>query len=78
MTKLIRDPQLDQLVKDRNRNASPDPEPGTAWPPAQVPSGVPIELLLAEMARRGASDLLIVAGSPPIYRIDGRLLRADA
>jgi twitching motility protein PilT len=78
MTKLIRDPQLDQLVKDLNRSNAADPEPGTAWPPAQVPSGVPIEPLLAEMARRGASDLLIVAGSPPIYRIDGRLVRADS
>jgi twitching motility protein PilT len=79
MTKLIRDPQLDQLVKDLNStNASAEAVGSPAWPAAQVPAGNPIEPLLTEMARRGASDLLILAGSPPIYRIDGRLLRADS
>jgi len=79
MTKLIRDPQLDQLVKDLNRSGpSADADAGPAWPAAQVPAGNPIEPLLTEAARRGASDLLVVAGSPPIYRIDGRLVRADS
>ncbi len=34
----------------------------------------PLERLLAEAVRRGASDLLLVAGSPPAARVDGRLL----
>src|SRR5437867_4110922 len=58
MTKLIRDPQLDQLVKELNRERpAEEPEAVPAWPPAQVPTGNPIEPLLAEVARRGASDL---------------------
>ena len=40
-------------------------------PPAGA--GDPLELLLAETVRRGASDLLLVPGSPPAVRIDGRL-----
>ena len=35
----------------------------------------PLEKLLAETVRRGASDLLLVAGSPPAARVDGRLVR---
>jgi len=79
MSKLIRDPQLDQLVKELNRERpAEEPDVVPAWPPAQVPTGNPIEPLLADVARRGASDLLIIAGSPPIYRVDGRLVRADS
>ena len=79
MTKLIRDPQLDQLVKELNRERpAEEPEAVPAWPPAQVPTGNPIEPLLVDAARRAASDLLIIAGSPPIYRVDGRLVRADS
>jgi twitching motility protein PilT len=79
MTKFIRDPQLDQLVKELNRERpAEEREVVSAWPPAQVPTGNPIEPLLVEVARRGASDLLIIAGSPPIYRVDGRLVRADS
>ncbi|PYQ33269.1 MAG: type IV pili twitching motility protein PilT [Acidobacteria bacterium] len=79
MSKLIRDPHLDQLVKELNRE-QPDQEPEVVppWPPAQVPTGNPIEPLLVDAARRAASDLLIIAGSPPIYRVDGRLVRADS
>jgi twitching motility protein PilT len=79
MSKLIRDPQLDQLVKELNREGPAEEQQVVpAWPPAQVPTGNPIEPLLVEVARRGASDLLIIAGSPPIYRVDGRLVRADS
>ncbi|HYG61308.1 MAG TPA: PilT/PilU family type 4a pilus ATPase [Thermoanaerobaculia bacterium] len=45
---------------------------------AQVMEGEPLDRLLAEMVRQRASDLLLVAGLPPIFRIDGRLLRADS
>ena len=38
-----------------------------------VAGGDPLERLLAEAVRRGASDLLLVAGSPPMVRVDGRL-----
>src|SRR5438876_4014115 len=82
MQKLIRDPDLDQLVKELNENGAPptseEPTKMAGWPPAQVPVGNPLETLLIDMAQRGASDLLIVAGAPPIHRLGGRLTRADA
>ncbi len=40
--------------------------------------GGALERLLAEVTRRGASDLLLVAGEPPVLRIDGDLVRMDA
>jgi twitching motility protein PilT len=77
MTKLIRDPHLDELVKELNeRDAEKEPAP-PSWPPALIPSGNPIEALLTEMARRGASDLLIFAGTQPILRVAGRLAAVD-
>jgi twitching motility protein PilT len=51
------------------------PSSGPSWPPASLPEGNPLEALLIDMAQRGASDLLIVAGAPPIFRIGGRLAR---
>lgn len=77
MTKLIRDPHLDELVKELNQRSSEEPQPLPSWPPALIPSGNPIEPLLIEMARRNASDLLILAGTHPIYRVAGRLVAAD-
>ena len=80
MTKLIRDPHLDELVKELNQTGS-DEQPGApagpSWPPALIPSGNPIEALLIDMARRGASDLLILSGTHPIFRVAGRLLAAS-
>jgi twitching motility protein PilT len=72
VAKLIRDPQLDELVKELNKEGS-----NTSWPPLQIPSGNPLEELLVEMAQRGASDLMILAGAPPILRLSGRLAAAD-
>lgn len=40
-----------------------------------VIAGSPLDHLLAAMVERGASDLLLVAGEPPVLRIDGRLER---
>ncbi len=86
--KLIPDPELDQLVRELNQtNASATVDErsesaeavsrGPAWPAAAIGSGEPFERLLIEMAQRGASDLLVIAGTPPIFRIGGRLVRAD-
>ena len=79
MTKLIRDPQLDELVKELNRSdAEEERQAATSgWPPALVPGDSPIEPLLADMVRRGASDLLILAGTKPIFRVAGRLVSAE-
>ena len=75
--KLTPDPQLEQLVRELNEaEAATSEERATAgWPPSSVPEGNPLEKLLIEMAQRGASDLLIIAGVPPVFRIAGRLTR---
>jgi twitching motility protein PilT len=85
MAKLIRDPDLDRLVEELNQVDEPQgPRPGVArvphddWPPAQVSTGNALEAMLIEMARRGASDLHVIAGSPPVFRVGGRLVRAEA
>jgi twitching motility protein PilT len=80
MKKLIRDPELDQLVEELNRNEAPRPHAVDnlpAPPPSSVPEGSAFETLLAEMAQRGASDMLIVAGMQPVFRISGRLQQLD-
>lgn len=41
---------------------------------AEVVEGEPLDRLLAEMVRAGASDLLLISGLPPVFRIDGRLV----
>ena len=78
MTRLLPDPELDQLVRQLNEGeiATAD-TPRQAWPAAQVPSGNPLEALLVDVARRGASDLHIIAGSAPVFRVGGRLVRDD-
>jgi twitching motility protein PilT len=86
VTKLTRDPQLDQLVKELNDGSAPPPEndasqpvkPLVTWPPANVDEGHPLESLLTQMAQRNASDLLLLAGTPPVLRVDGRLAKTDA
>jgi twitching motility protein PilT len=77
MTKLIRDPELEALVRELNdaEAATNEERAATSWPPASVPEGNPMEALLIDMAQRGASDLLIVSGAPPVFRIGGRLAR---
>jgi len=82
VTKLVRDPQLEELVKELNRsdspekNAAPDAEE-SSWPAAVVPIENPIGPLLNEMAQRNAADLLVLAGTKPIFRISGRLAAAE-
>lgn len=43
-----------------------------------IPIGTGLEALLRVMADRGASDLLLVAGEPPVFRVSGLVHRADA
>jgi twitching motility protein PilT len=97
MTERILNPELDQLVRQINREATePEPEepaappfalPGTApFPselldrPAQsrVEEGEALDRYLVEMIQQRASDLLLIAGMPPVFRVDGRLVRAEA
>jgi twitching motility protein PilT len=85
MGRFLRDPELDRLVIEMNRLVG-DGEDGNAdgdgatlltldGPHLQdVGSDEPLQGLLLEMVRRGASDLLLVPGAPPTLRVDGRLL----
>ncbi|HEX9458534.1 MAG TPA: PilT/PilU family type 4a pilus ATPase [Thermoanaerobaculia bacterium] len=76
MTRLLPDPELDRMVRELNEHeAAAEAVNRSPWPAAQVPSGNPLEALLIEVARRGASDLLIIAGAPPVFRVGGHLLR---
>ncbi len=64
------------MVRELNEHeADAEAVSRSPWPAAQVPSGNPLEALLIEVARRGASDLLIIAGAPPVFRVGGHLLR---
>ena len=82
MTRLVPDPELEQLVRELNERETEAETAAEAerspWPAAQVPSGNPLEALLIDVARRGASDLLLISGSPPVFRVGGRLVRGDA
>jgi twitching motility protein PilT len=77
MAKLTRDPELEALVRELNHSepATNEARSIAAWPSATVGEGNALESLLVEMAQRGASDLLIVIGAPPVLRIGGRLSR---
>jgi twitching motility protein PilT len=43
-----------------------------------TPAGSGLEALLRIMADRNASDLLLVAGEPPVFRVNGLVHRAEA
>ena len=73
--KLIRDPQLDELVRELNQTGDRSQSSADEPPPESVATGNELEPFLAEMAQRGASDLLLTAGSPPVFRIKGVLTR---
>ncbi|HXU31246.1 MAG TPA: PilT/PilU family type 4a pilus ATPase [Thermoanaerobaculia bacterium] len=84
MSELLRDPDLDRLVEQLNQGqpkplAAPSPTAPRLVPArlSRVDEGEPLEGLLSEMTRRGASDLLLVAERPPVFRVDGRLLAAE-
>ncbi|HSL17683.1 MAG TPA: PilT/PilU family type 4a pilus ATPase [Methylomirabilota bacterium] len=78
MGKLLPDPELEKLIQEMNRSAAAEraePHEG-AWELPdlrEVSPGGDLDELLAEMVRRGASDLLLVPGSAPVIRVHGRL-----
>ena len=96
MSDHLRDPDLDELVRELNRRQgstapADDEEPGLAFEsvvleqalPLRSPSetlvgeGEPLDRLLAGLVQRQASDLLLIAGLPPIFRVNGRLMRME-
>jgi twitching motility protein PilT len=95
MKKLMRDPELEALVRELNEGEkrSSDPIPDGSDLRSSAPEGSDLrfsvgeerssdpiredrlEGLLIEAAQRGASDVLLVAGVPPVFRVGGRLTR---
>jgi twitching motility protein PilT len=102
MTERIRNPEMDQIVRQINRQPGEDEpaglddraEPPSFSPPPGVAPALAIDLLdrpaqarveegevldrfLLEMIHQRASDLLLIAGMPPVFRVDGRLIRTE-
>ncbi len=69
------DDKLARLVAELNRAAAPASARDTPGPRADSSS---LDRLLAQAARQHASDLLLVAGAPPVLRISGALAAAAA
>jgi twitching motility protein PilT len=68
------DSELSKIVADLNRAAPSQKAAGRAGAPAGAPqSTASLDELLAAAAARGASDILLVAGTPPVLRINGVL-----
>ena len=62
------DTELSRIVAELNR-AAPSQKPAATLPAA----GGSLDQLLDNAARRNASDILLVAGAPPVLRINGAL-----
>jgi twitching motility protein PilT len=88
MGKYVPDPEIDRLVQETNlladgggevSGSEREPRPGDLDDARLrvVDSGERLGGLLRAMADLGASDLVLVAGSPPVARVDGRLRRLD-
>ena len=73
MTRLLPDPDLEQLVRELNDS---DEISGSAAPPLAI-EGSALERFLIEMTQRDATDLLLIAGNPPIMRVGGRLAKTE-
>jgi twitching motility protein PilT len=58
--------------------ATPLSEPLDRPAQARVEEGGALDRFLLEMIHQGASDLLLIAGLPPVFRLNGRLIRAEA
>jgi twitching motility protein PilT len=90
--KKLRDPELDRLVQEINSQTPPEEGVAEAAAPssprtaeeldlpgrARVEEGEALDVLLLELSRQQASDLLLIAGMPPVFRVDGRLVKAQA
>ncbi|HTS77783.1 MAG TPA: PilT/PilU family type 4a pilus ATPase [Bryobacteraceae bacterium] len=64
--------ELAQIVADLNRAAQ-----ASRTPAVETHSTAGLDHVLTEAARRGASDILLIAGAPAGYRVNGHLLAAS-
>ncbi|MEX1310651.1 MAG: PilT/PilU family type 4a pilus ATPase [Candidatus Sulfomarinibacteraceae bacterium] len=81
MGELIPDPELEKIIQEMNSEAHVEtdaPVEAAAWDGPdlrEVRGDEPLDAVLDEMVRRQASDLLLLPGSAPIVRTNGRLAR---
>jgi twitching motility protein PilT len=69
------DNELSQIVAELNRAA---PSQKSSSPQRGPQSTASLDLLLASAASRHASDILLIAGAPPMLRVTGSLTAASA
>ncbi len=62
---------INELIRELNEDRPPAGSSKSGEPAAEA--AVRLDAWLAELVSRAGSDLLLVAGAPPIVRIDGRL-----
>jgi twitching motility protein PilT len=84
---LLPDPEMERLIQEMNRlaersdDAAPEPRiPALELDEPQLGTvlrGNELHGLLAAMVARRASDLILVPGSAPVLRVDGRLHRLE-
>jgi len=67
------DTELSKIVAELNRAAPSQKSAQTAARSAEVTAS--LERLLQTAAARGASDVLLIAGAPPMFRITGSLVQ---
>jgi len=93
MTDFYRIPELEKLAEELNRSGAPvgdDLEPvfdsGDSLPRGNIDSpqrvdvaeGELLERALSEMVRRGATDLMLLPGMPPVVRVHGQLVVTES
>jgi twitching motility protein PilT len=71
------DNELSELVAQLNRAAPSQKQAGREGAAATPASSASLERLLQRAAGRNASDVLLIAGAPPMLRINGNLAAAD-
>jgi twitching motility protein PilT len=69
---------LDALADELNSGGAKPAQPASAGRTADAALGIPLDAMLALLAEKGGSDLLLVAGEPPTIRINGLLQRSNA
>lgn len=79
----MRDPDLNRLVRELNAERAREAEMAGReaelheMEPANSSPDPRLVALVDEMSRRGASDLTLLAGVPPIYRVRGELVVSE-
>ncbi|MHB0971903.1 MAG: type IV pilus twitching motility protein PilT [Thermoanaerobaculia bacterium] len=75
----MKDPELSKLVQELNQDdpadAARDSASRLAHESPLAPESEQLSMLLLDSIERGASDLLLISGAPPAFRVNGELRR---